>query len=314
MARKARQREGDLAREMLIGPHVSVAGALANAIANGERVGATCIQIFTRNQRTWQVKPLGAEEAAAFRAAWAGSAIREVMSHDSYLINLGSPDPALLERSRRAFAEEVQRCVLLGIRLLNFHPGAHGTGERGASIARIAESVRGTMAAFPAAPVIYTLENTAGQGTVIGSTLEELAILLEALDAPERSGVCLDTCHLFAAGYDILSDEGWARFWEEFERRIGFRYLKAFHVNDALRPLGSRLDRHERLGAGQLGMGFFARLAADPRFFAVPMFLETPGGDDVWREEVATLRALRAGTPAARSRKVIARGRPAAGS
>lgn len=280
-------------RPMLIGPHVSVAGELANAIANGERVGATCIQIFTRNQRTWEAKPLAEEEVARFRSAWEGSRIEAVMSHGSYLVNLGSPEPDKLARSRRAFRAEAARCARLGIRLLNVHPGAHMNGGYAACLARIAESVRRMLAGPESGEVICVLENTAGQGTTVGHRLEDLAELLEKVDRPERTGVCLDTCHLFAAGYDIVSEEGWDAFWHAFESRIGLRYLKALHVNDAKAPLGSRKDRHEALGRGEMGTAFFRRLATDRRFADIPMFLETPGGDPVWKREIALMRRFR---------------------
>jgi deoxyribonuclease-4 len=279
---------------MLVGPHVSAAGELANAIANGEAVGATAIQIFTRSQRTWQTRPLEEEEAQRFRAARAASPIREVMSHDSYLINLGSPRPDLLQRSREAFLAEARRCVRLGIRLLNLHPGAHMGEGVAPCLARIAAGLRIALAETAGSGLVLVLENTAGQGSVVGATLEELAALLEALDCPDRTGVCLDTCHLFAAGYDIAAGEGWHRFWEAFTGRIGLSFLRAFHLNDAKAPLGSRKDRHEDLGKGHLGMELFRRLAADPRFFEIPMFLETPGGEAVWRKEIALLRKFRA--------------------
>ena len=288
----ARQGE-DPGATMPIGPHVSVAGELALAFSNGERVGASAIQIFTRNQRTWKVKPLREEEIEKFRTAWAASPIGEVMAHDSYLINLGSPEPEKLDRSRKAFAEEVERCEALGIRLMNFHPGAHMGSGAEAAIKRIAEGVKGVMATHPDADLIYTLENTAGQGSVVGSTIEELATLLEMLDDPERTGICLDTCHLFAAGYDLKDETGWNDFWNSFERKIGLKYLKAFHVNDAKKPVGSKLDRHEDLGEGCMGMSVFERLASDPRFLDIPMFLETPGGDEAWEKQITLMREFR---------------------
>ena len=284
---------GDAGEKMLIGPHASIAGDLANAFANGEKVGASCIQIFTRNQRTWNVKPLADDEVERFQAAWVASSVVEVMSHDSYLINLGSPEPEKLAKSRQAFAEEAGRCARLGIRLLNFHPGAHMGRERMECLERIAEGVREVMALNPDDGVVYTLENTAGQGSAVGNTLEDLADLLELLGNPERTGVCLDTCHLFAAGYDLVSESGWEKFWEEFEGRIGFRFLQALHLNDAKKPLGSRVDRHENLGEGHMGMDTFKRIAQDPRFENVPMFLETPGLDSVWEREIAQMRAFR---------------------
>ena len=202
--------------EMLVGPHVSIAGVLANAIAQGERVGASAVQIFTANQRTWRAKPHKEEEVARFREAWRDSPVREIMSHDSYLINLGSPEEEKLGKSREAFFDEAARCAELGIRLLNFHPGAHMGGGRDACLERIVEGVRAVMERLPEAGVVYTIENTAGQGSAVGETLEDLARLLEGLDAPGRSGVCLDTCHLFAAGYDLTDEQAYGRVWGEF--------------------------------------------------------------------------------------------------
>jgi deoxyribonuclease-4 len=284
---------GDPGDRMLVGAHVSVKDGLANAFANGERVGATCIQIFTRNVRQWEAPPLETGEVEDFHKAWAASSVREVMCHDSYLINLGNPDPEKLQRSRVTLAAEAERCNRLGIRLLNFHPGAHLDSGREACIERVAESIAWIMERDGGTRLIYTLENTVGHGTSVGGRLEDLQAILEMVGQPERTGVCIDTCHLFAAGYDILSEAGWAAFWDEFEARIGLKSLRAFHVNDAARPLGSRLDRHEDLGAGHMGWPVFERLAADSRFHGVPMFLETPGGDEVWREQIRLLRGAR---------------------
>ncbi len=280
----------DTAAELLLGPHVSVAGGLERAFANGEAVGASAIQVFTRNQRQWQTPALREEEVRAFRGAWAQSGIRAVMSHASYLLNLGSPEAEQLARSRALLAEEVQRCLRLGIPLLTFHPGASlGEDTRGC-LRRIAESLAGVLPLPADTTLQITLENTAGQGTVVGKSLEELAEILDAAAAPEGVGICLDTCHLFAAGYDIADDEGWARFWERFEILLGRRRLKALHVNDAQQPLGSRRDRHARLGAGYLGWDFFRRLARDPRLRGLPWLLETPGGEPVWKREIRRLR------------------------
>jgi deoxyribonuclease-4 len=280
-------------KEMLIGPHVSVAGGLANAFPNGERSGATCVQIFTRNQRAWRAKPLEAIEAERFREAWKGSPIREVMSHGSYLTNLASPDPALWERSRETLRAEVERCRALDIRLLAFHPGAHmGSGIQ-AGCRRIAVALRDIMAEMDSNAPRLLLETTAGQGTSIGSRLVELEAILDTAAGDERIGVCVDTCHVFAAGYDIADEESWMAFWEEFGRLIGMDRLRAFHLNDSKTPLGSRKDRHQVLGGGAIGGEFFGRLARDARFLEIPMFLETPGGEAVWREEIRMLRKNR---------------------
>ncbi|MDH4226114.1 MAG: deoxyribonuclease IV [Deltaproteobacteria bacterium] len=278
---------------MLVGPHVSMAGGLEKAFANGEALGATAIQLFTRSQRTWNTRPLEEEEVLRFHQAWEKSPIREVMSHDSYLINLGSPDPDKLARSRKAFEEEVVRCDRLAIRLLNFHPGAAMGQPAKECLNRIAESVLSTMEARPDSDVVYVLENTAGQGSAVGADLEDIAWILDKIGQPEKTGVCLDTCHLYAAGYDIRSPEGWDEFWKTFEAAIGLKHLKAFHVNDIQKPLGCRVDRHAPLGEGHLGWDFFHRMAADPRFGEIPMFLETPGPEEVWTAEVARMREFR---------------------
>lgn len=297
--------DGDPGSLMAVGPHVSAAGGVANSIENGERVGASCIQIFTRNQRSWKSKPLSGEEVESFRSAWEGSSIGWVMSHDSYLINLGSPDEEKLALSRQAFTDEARRCALLGIRLLNFHPGAHmGEGEQ-PCLERIARSVLATMEEFTEGEVLFTIENTAGQGTAVGHRLEHLEALLEMIGDPERTGVCLDTCHLFAAGYNLADDEGWGSFWEEFERRIGLKLLRAMHLNDAKKPLGSRVDRHENLGEGAMGGAVFKKIAQDPRLNDVPMFLETPGGEEVWQREIAMMRGYRREAVGARRSPVI---------
>jgi deoxyribonuclease-4 len=291
---QARPASGKAAAPLLVGPHASIAGDLAHAFAHAARVGGSCMQIFTRNQRQWEVPPLTDEEVRRFREAWAASPIEVVMSHDSYLINLGSPVPDKLARSRAVFAEEAERCRRLGIRLLNFHPGAHLGAGREACLETIAESLNAVMARFAEADIIFTIENTAGQGTSVGHSLADLQHLLALLKAPQRAGICLDTCHLHAAGYDLVSEAGWAEFWGAFRRDIGMDKLRAFHVNDAKQPLGSRLDRHEDLGQGTMGWGVFERLVRDPHLAGIPLFLETPGGEAAWRRQIRRLRRTHA--------------------
>lgn len=296
----------ETAAPLCVGPHASIAGDLANAFANAERVGGSCMQIFTRNQRQWEVPPLSEAEVQRFRAAWAASSIEVVMSHDSYLINLGSPDADKLARSRAAFAEEAERCRRLGIRLLNFHPGAHLGAGREACLETIATSLNDVMARHADADIIFTIENTAGQGSSVGHRLADLQELLALLKAPERAGICLDTCHLHAAGYDLVSEAGWAEFWGAFRRDIGMDKLQAFHVNDAKQPLGSHLDRHADLGQGTMGWGVFERLVRDPQLAGIPLFLETPGGEAAWRRQIRRLRkahAQGAGQPPRRPRQ-----------
>jgi len=276
----------------LLGAHVPTAGGLHHAPAHGRDIGATAIQVFTRNQRQWAARPLGGDEAGAFRQALEASGVRSVMSHASYLINLASPDPVALERGREAFRVEMGRCHDLGIPLLVFHPGAHlGAGEE-AGVRAVAKSLDFVLAACRRARVMPAIEITAGQGSCVGHRFEHLAQVLSLVRSPERVGVCLDTCHLYAAGYDIATPRGYERTLLEFDRVVGLGTLRAIHLNDARKPLGSRVDRHAPIGEGFLGLPTFRRLLADPRLRQVPKVLETPGGLTAWRRELALLRGL----------------------
>jgi deoxyribonuclease-4 len=276
----------------LLGAHVPTAGGLHNAPAHGRDIGATAIQVFTRNQRQWAARPLGSEEAGAFRRAMEDSGVRSVMSHASYLVNLASPDPILTERGREAFRVEMTRCHDLGIPLLVFHPGAHlGAGED-AGVRAVTRSLDAVLAACPQARVTPAIEITAGQGSCVGHRFEHLAEMLTRVKSPERVGVCLDTCHLYAAGYDIATPRGYEKTMLEFDRVVGLGKLRAIHLNDARKPLGSRVDRHAPIGEGFLGLRTFRRLLADTRLRDVPKVLETPGGLEAWRRELALLRGL----------------------
>jgi deoxyribonuclease-4 len=276
----------------LLGAHVPTAGGLHHAPAHGRDIGATAIQVFTRNQRQWAARPLLEEEAGAFREALRASGVRSVMSHASYLINLASPDPLLSQRGREAFRVEMARCHELGIPLLVFHPGAHlGAGET-AGLRAVAQGLDHVLAAGRRAGVTPLIEVTAGQGSCVGHRFEHLAEILSRVKSPERVGVCLDTCHLFAAGYDIATPRGYERTLAEFDRMVGLDRLRAIHLNDARKPLGSRVDRHAPIGEGFLGVRTFRRLLADPRLRDVPKVLETPGGLEAWRRELALLRGL----------------------
>jgi deoxyribonuclease-4 len=278
----------------LLGAHVPTTGGVPNAPANGRAIGATAIQIFTRNQRQWACKPMGAGEAAAFRSALKGSGVRAVLSHASYLINLASVVPDFLEKSRHALAEEIRRCHLLGIPHAVVHPGAHmGAGEK-AGLDAVARSLDHVLRRTRGRAATPLLEVTAGQGTCLGHTFEQLASILDRVKEPERVGICLDTCHLNAGGYDIVSAEGWERTMESFSRTIGLHKLKAVHLNDARSARGSRLDRHERAGRGQLGLETFRRILNDPRLRGIPMVVETPGPLEEWKSEIARLRGLMA--------------------
>ena len=277
----------------LLGAHVPTAGGLHNAPAHARDIGATAIQVFTRSQRQWAARPLGSDEALSFRQAMEGSGVRSVMSHASYLINLASPDPVLSERGREAFRVEMTRCHELGIPLLVFHPGAHlGAGEE-AGVRAVAKSLDFVLAACRGARVMPAIELTAGQGSCVGHRFEHLAEMLSRVKSPERVGVCLDTCHLYAAGYDIATPRGYEKTLAEFDRVVGLDTLRAMHLNDSRKPLGSRVDRHAPIGEGFLGLRTFRRLLADPRLRDVPKVLETPGGLEAWRRELALLRGLR---------------------
>ena len=277
---------------MLLGAHVSTAGGVPNAPRSGRTIGATAIQVFTRNHRQWACKPLARGEAAAFREALAGSGVRIVLSHASYLINLASVVPDFLAKSRTALALEIRRCHHLGIPHTIVHPGAHmGVGEK-AGLDAVARSLDHVLGRTRGRDVMPLVEVTAGQGSCLGHSFEQLAGILDRLKEPERVGVCLDTCHLNASGYDIVSAEGYEETMESFSRIVGLAKLKAIHLNDAKSARGSRLDRHERAGRGQLGLPAFRRILNDPRLRGVPMVVETPGPVEEWKKEIALLRGL----------------------
>ena len=279
-----------------VGAHVSAAGGVRNAPLNAAAIGARAFALFTRNQRRWHSPPLSEDEAIAFRdnLAQAGIAPRQVLPHDSYLINLGHPDAEQLQRSREAFEEEMQRCGQLGLSLLNFHPGSHlDRVDADTCLATIAASINLALARVPR--VVAVLENTAGQGSNLGYRFEHLAAIIEHIDDRNRVGVCLDTCHLLAAGYDLRDRAACAQTFAEFERVVGFRYLRGMHLNDSKRGLGSRIDRHESLGKGEIGMQAFEYIMNDPRFDDIPLILETPDAQR-WQNEIALLYEMTAAT------------------
>jgi deoxyribonuclease-4 len=297
---------------MKLGAHVSVAGGLHNGPIEGRSIGAEVIQVFTRNQRQWDAKPVTDEEAATFRESVREHGIQCVMSHASYLLNLGAPTREARHKSAAAFREELRRCAKLGVQLLNFHPGAHlGAGDE-ASLRFIADVLRETLETTPDTDgVTLVIENTAGQGSCVGHRFEHLAQLLEMTRGGARVAVCLDTQHAFASGYDVKSEEGLAKTLEQFDRIVGFDKLKAFHLNDSKVELGRRVDRHECLGKGQIGFALFARLMNDPRFADVPGFLETPLGPKVWKREIARLRkAMNGGAAEGSTRTAPRLGKP----
>lgn len=277
----------------LLGAHVSISGGLDKAFARGLESGCTALQIFTKNANRWQGKPISPEEAAAFHQAWQGSGIGPVMAHDAYLVNLASPKGSVREKSKKALSDEFVRCAQLGIANLVVHPGAHLGDGVTKGLERIREALHTILENTPE-KVHLLLENTAGQGSYLGGDFAHLATLLEGLDAGERVGVCFDTCHAHAAGYDLASAEGYARTMAEFDRVVGIDQIRAFHLNDSLKPCGSRVDRHAHIGQGTIGRVGFACLMQDQRFAERPMILETPKGEqgDMDQVNLALLREL----------------------
>lgn len=274
------------------GAHVSAAGGVENAPRNAGKIGATAFALFTKNQRQWSAAPLTAAQIGEFGAACAelGYAPAQILPHDSYLINLGHPEPEALAKSRGAFFDEMARCEALGLDRLNFHPGSHLNRiapER--SLDLVAESIN--LALDRTRGVTAVIENTAGQGSNLGSSFEQLAYLIERVEDRSRVGVCIDTCHAFAAGYDLRTAEACDRTFAEFDRIVGFRYLRGMHLNDEMKPLGSRVDRHAPLGEGQIGTECFRYIARDARFDDMPLILETPD-EERWPEEIALLKAF----------------------
>lgn len=274
------------------GAHVSASGGAGNAPANAHAIGATAFALFTKNQRQWVAKPLTAGEIDAFRKACDTYGYRpeQILPHDSYLINLGHPEKEALEKSRAAFLDEMQRCELLGLDRLNFHPGSHLqkiTEEE--SLDRIAESIN--IALDKTRGVTAVIENTAGQGSNLGFRFEHLRYLIDRVEDKSRVGVCIDTCHAFAAGYDLRTAEACDATFAELDRVVGFGYLKGMHLNDAMKILGSRVDRHMPLGEGMIGMECFRYIARDERFDGIPLILETPD-ETRWSEEIARLKAF----------------------
>ena len=277
--------------DLLLGAHMSIAGGLQNAVLAGAAHRATALQIFSRNSNQWAMKPLADEAVALWKEAQAAHPM-VTMVHGSYLVNLASPDPALWEKSCRAFIGEAERCARLDIPYLVFHPGAHmGAGEE-AGLARIVRALDRAARALAETPVTLLLENTAGQGTVLGSRFEHLARVIGSVEHPDRLGVCVDTCHLLAAGYDFRSPAGYREVFEEFDRLLGIGRIRAFHLNDSKQDLGSRVDRHEHIGKGHVGSAAFRMILQDPRFRDAPKVLETPKKDEMDRRNLALLRRL----------------------
>jgi deoxyribonuclease IV len=284
-----------------LGAHLGIADGLATASHEARRIGAESIQIFSKSPQMWAGPPIAPEAAAAFRGSIREDGLKATAVHHGYLVNLASPKAAGLARSRRAFLDEIQRAELLGVDGLIFHPGAHLGSGVDAGLTTIVESLRWALAEVPQGRVPLLLENAAGQGTTLCASFDELGRVLSAVDAPTRIGVTLDTCHLFAAGHDFRTAEGYGRLADTIDATIGRPAVRAFHLNDAKAPLGSHLDRHENIGKGEIGTEGFRHLVNDPRWASVPGFLETPLDDDDYAryaEDLRTLRGLLAGRPA----------------
>lgn len=275
-----------------VGAHVSASGGVFNAPLNAKEIGASAFALFTKNQRQWNAKPLDEPTIEAFKANLkeAGILPKHVLPHDSYLINLGHPDKEQWEKSYDAFLDEVRRCAQLGLPLLNFHPGSHlGQLSPEACLDKIAHALNRVLENTQ--NVTLVIENTAGQGTNLGYQWEHLAHLIEKVEDKERIGVCLDTCHLFAAGYDIRTSEAYAKTTKEFDSIVGFGYLKGMHLNDAKSSLGSRVDRHHSLGKGNIGLEAFWCIMNDARIDDIPLVLETID-PAMWPEEISLLGSL----------------------
>ncbi|MBD5256612.1 MAG: deoxyribonuclease IV [Bacteroides sp.] len=275
-----------------IGAHVSASPGVSQAPINAANIGAKAFALFTRNPSRWASPAIKPQEAEAFKENCEkfGFSPAQILPHDSYLINLGAPDAEKLDKSREAFLDEMRRCEQLGLTMLNFHPGSHlKLIEPDKCLDLIAESIN--IALAETSGVKAVIENTAGQGSNLGFTFAQIGHIIDKVEDKERVGVCIDTCHTFASGYDLATREGYTATWNEFEREIGFKYLSGMHLNDSKKGLGSKVDRHESLGLGAIGKEFFKMLMEDPRMDNIPLILETPN-EEIWAEEIKWLYSL----------------------
>lgn len=273
-----------------IGAHTSTSGGLYKAILEGAEIGANTIQIFTSNQRQWKPRQLTSEIIEKWSQTRSESPIKEVMSHASYLINLGSPKDDVREKSKEAFAKEVERCLQLDIQFLNFHPGSHLDSTEELCIQRIVEGILSVKDQLVDERLYLLLETTAGQGTCLGYRFEHLKMIIDGVGKQVPIGVCMDTCHSFSAGYHLRSSKELNETLDEFDRVIGLNYLKALHLNDSLKPFADRKDRHAPLGEGEIGWDLFKSLVTNERTSNLPMYLETPGGPERWTQEIEQLK------------------------
>ena len=279
-------------QKKFIGAHVSASGGVEYAPLNAHAIGANAFALFTKNQRQWNTKPLTTANIHKFKTHCEqhGFSADYILPHDSYLINLGHPVAESLQKSREAFLDEMQRCEQLGLKLLNFHPGAHlNEITLDECLKIIAESIN--IALEKTKGVTAVIENTSGMGSAVGYKFEHLAQIIHHVEDKSRVGICIDTCHAFTAGYNLSDSDGYQRTWEEFDKVVGADYLKAIHLNDSKKLLGSRVDRHDNLGLGFLGLDFFSKFIKDQRFDNMPIILETPD-ESKWAEEISMLRNL----------------------
>jgi deoxyribonuclease-4 len=275
-----------------LGAHMSIAGGIFNALERGMKVGCGVIQIFTQNSNQWRGKPVSDAEASLFREKWAEAGLHEVVSHDIYLINLAAAPGEVRDKSLAAFREEMERCSRLGISKIVMHPGSHLADSEDVGIKRVCEAFNQLFEQVPDYAGKVLLETTAGQGSNLGYTFGQLQAIIDGSAWPDRFEVCFDTCHTFAAGYDITTEEGYAGVFAEFDRVIGLDRLQCFHMNDSKKGLGCRVDRHEHIGRGAMGLSGFRFLMNDPRFACIPKILETPKGDND-EMDLVNLKTLR---------------------
>ena len=272
-----------------VGAHTSASGGVYNAVTNAEAIGAKAFALFTKNQRQWVAKELDTETIDKFKRLLDDSGIlpKHILPHDSYLINLGHPEVDKLEKSREAFIDELQRCEQLGLDRLNCHPGSHLKQiSEDECLSKISESIN--IALDKTSGVSAVIENTAGQGSNLGYTFEQLAQIIDKVEDKNRIGICIDTCHMFVAGYDIRTRETYDKTWADFESTVGFKYLMGMHINDSKPPLGSKKDRHHSLGKGEIGLDAFKFIMNDGRMDDIPLILETIDSD-IWKEEIELL-------------------------
>ena len=276
----------------LIGAHVSASNGVSQAPINAQAIGADAFALFTRNPSRWESKPISNKEAEMFKENCEkyGYTPDKILPHDSYLINLGAPEAEKLEKSRVAFLDEMHRCEQLGLTMLNFHPGSHlKMMPVDDCLDLIADSINFSLEKTSGVKAV--IENTAGQGSNLGYSFEQIAHIIEKVEDKSRVGVCIDSCHAFAAGYDLSTIDGYADTWRRFDEIIGFKYLSGMHLNDTKKGLASKVDRHETLGNGVLGADFFSFLMNDPRMDNIPLILETPD-ESIWAQEIAWLKSL----------------------